>query len=332
VLEYPQGAAGSPAEDVAVTSAALGAWTERYYAEDSAPVLSLSPQYAIFGGGITDLCNPEARDVDIVIPSTGQVTDVPPLPNVPACGARIATAFGSGDAILVADSLGKRIFRLILTPQFTLAWQVIASTPGAGITKLLASSSHVYWGDATGIYRAPLGGGARTTLAASPDAHLLALDGNVLYIDRYNRDQENWTLQRMPVAGGPVTLLRTRSARFRPDFTFDATHFYFANNGLNGTNHLYKLTKSGLTLTTFRSSTTVTYSHPVVSAGHLYWMERAGVGDYSLERVHLTEGNDRDISVPLFDVSRFAVALDYLYVAGREEDEPRKPILFRGQL
>jgi hypothetical protein len=260
------------------------------------------------------------------------VSDVPPLPNVPACGVEITAAFGSNDAILVADSLGKRIFRLVLTPQWTLTWQVIASTPGADITKLLATSSHVYWDDASGIYRVPLGGGARTALAASPHAHLLALDGNVLYIDRYNPIQENWTLQRVPIAGGPATLLRTRDVGFGPDFTFDATHFYFADNRMDGTRRLDRLTKSGSTHTTFRSSTTLFYSHPIMNASHLYWMETPGLGQYSLERVHLTEGNDSDISVPLARIDGFIVAPDYLYVEGTEQGSPFDPVLFRGQL
>ena len=144
---------------------------------------------------------------------------------------------------------------------------VIANLGGsAGTQNLAVDSSYVYWSNYNDgrVMRAPLGGGAPSTLASGPanGPRGIAVDGAAVYW----ADQATGTISRMPLAGGTPTVLATGQAS-PYGVAVDGTSVYWVN--LDG-GEVRKVPKVGGAMVTLVTGE----RHPfyvVVDGGFLYW-------------------------------------------------------------
>lgn len=248
-LMVPEGAAGGAADEVAVSRQDLGSWSQRYKSQwGYTTVTSLTSQYTMFAGSDPQ-CTIAGRRVEVFLTEAGLALAAPPIPDAAAC-EKVSALWGGNNQVFVGDSGNKRIYRLMYDASWNPYWLQVVTTPGGGISRIRSSSTQVFWSDSLGMHRAPIGGGAITDMAG-PSSQMLEIDGNYLYAQRYNSADSTYTLQRFSTAGGVPTSLRTRATAFGP-ITFNASHFFFMNGDIDAQHwRIYKLTKSGSTLTTF---------------------------------------------------------------------------------
>lgn len=77
---------------------------------------------------------------------------------------------------------------------------IIATPPAfVGGRDLKTDGSYLYWADAGGIRRVPIGGGAITTLVSNTTSRHLSLDASYIYFDA------GTSIRRVPKIGGAVT-------------------------------------------------------------------------------------------------------------------------------
>ncbi len=326
-LEVPEGAAGGAADEVGVATEALGSWSERYHVQTiTGRRGSLTSQYAVWAGH--PQCGEPNRRVEAVFTAAALPLNPPLIPDGPGC-EYITLTRGGGNELFVFDQGNSRIYRLMLDANWNYYWLHVATTPGDNVTKIRHNGTYVVWSDEDGTHRAPIGGGGVTNLAAA-GTELIDMEGSILYLDRYNPGSANYTLQSMPVTGGPATSLRTMPQSFQ-GLTFNANHFYFTNiTQPHNIYVIYKLTKSGSTLSTFHD--VPMNSMPVslkVNATHLYWIKW---DDYRIQRRRLSDEKHSDIGCPGARCNELALSSDYLYAIGNEPDDTNHQSLYRGQL
>jgi hypothetical protein len=100
----------------------------------------------------------------------------------------------------------------------------IASTPGGSLW-IAVDATDIYWLELQGLMKAPIGGGAVTTLASPPvgGSNALALDAtNVYYTTR------DGNVESVPKAGGPITVVAT-SQTGASGIATDGTTLWWAN-------------------------------------------------------------------------------------------------------
>lgn len=316
--------AGDP-EAVARVSQALGNWSERWRSEEGAYVANVGTTYSVFAR-FRDDCGDEGREAQVVVTTTGVELDVPALPS-----CTNVTAAASDSVVFLGDSLRRKILYLSGTSSVDWAWTELATTPGDTISRILLSSSTVFWNDSAGIHRVPRAGGAVTTVAFSGWA--FGIEGTSLYVQTRSIEAGTFTLTRMSTSPGvaPV-ILRTHNQSFNY-LTFDANNFYWTENSFRGLSRLRRMSKSGATLSTVHSSEEVTYSETKTNGTALYWIEQAKLGEtHRLRRRNHVSGNHVTTTLPWTDYGYLTLSPTHLYLLANEDGVPPFLGLFRGSL
>jgi len=323
------GAAGSGPDDVVVTAEALGSWTSLYKAAADARTLSLTTKYAIFAYGDPDedACQTDAARVDVVLTNLGTRLDTPPLPGGD-CGTSVTGAVGDDNGVFIADYQSDSIYKLVAVPNLKWGWQKIASTTGSAYgSRMVTSSTHLYWHDSDGLQRVANSGGAVTTLAARGNMPL-GFEGSYLYAQKSgDPNQGSWplTLQRLPLSGQtPTTLHVSYTYGFSSGFNFDASFFYFIDRdgSLPGTHRLIRLTKSGSTLTVLREMAS-TDAYPLdftLNSTHYYWTQDEFEDGYRLYRQKISDGSISSIGCTA-ECGAVVVSSSNVYVIGLDTDD-----------
>lgn len=269
-LEVPEGAAGGGADDLAVVTEELGSWSKRYQAQTSGSYESLTSDYFVLAGNSSGGCN---REVEVVLMPSAVRLATPLIPDSVGCEF-ITAVYGTQGKVFVADSVVKKLWRLH-NNEAGVYWTLVASTPGIEIETIRANATHVFWSDSHGVHKAPVGGGEVTTLALGGN-DLLGLDGSNLYMQRYDFDDDLYTIFRQPIAGGTPTALRDMSYQFTASgFAFNSTHLYFLQRSGNW-HRIYKMAKNpgGVSVFAEIDPDDDWIDYLAANETHVYWVQQ----------------------------------------------------------
>jgi hypothetical protein len=98
----------------------------------------------------------------------------------------------------------------------------LAQSPAyIGVRDLATDGSYIYWVDAAGVRRVPIGGGTPTLLAATTVSQHLALDASHVYYEQNN------LILRVPKAGGSSTIAVTAAANVTAFYVDPSSGFIF---------------------------------------------------------------------------------------------------------
>jgi hypothetical protein len=322
-LEVPEGAAGGAADEVAVASAELGSWSKRYQSVHYGFERSLTSEYMVIAPGSG--CS---RVVEVILTQNATAIPAPLLPDVAGCEYVTAT-HGSQGRVFVGDSNLKRIWRLRHDEGGTF-WTQVTTTPGTLIQTIRHDGTNVYWDDTLGVHKAPILGGAITTLAGV-NHRLIDRDGSNLYIQRYNVSDDNYTLLRQPTAGGAPTTLRTMSDTFTGGFAFNSTHIYFEQTKTNDWSRIYKMAKNPGGVAVFAEvDPTVDWIHSVAaSEAHVYWLQGT---ENTLHRRRISDSDDANLECPDQWCEGLILTANYVFVMAFDFSGSDTLALWRGQL
>lgn len=275
----------SSEEDVAVTTEALGGFTELVNVGNESP-LDIGPTYTVFKAPPQAPCG----FADIVFTQTGARVPVPALPGCPNITAADSQ---SAYSVTVADRTGNKIYQLKVQTDASgnpvYSWFVLKDTSAwnASVWRMITASS-LLW-----VYTPPsfrvlddwtgytYGGGSFT-------GDMLAADVSVIYRNVFASDGM-WELQKVD-GGNSVVVLARSATSFAPGFSFDSDYFYWIETG--STNKLHRLPKAGGSISTVRSSSTVIYHAPVSNGSMMYWLEQTvSDGSMKIRRQNLSNGN-----------------------------------------
>jgi hypothetical protein len=113
----------------------------------------------------------------------------------------------------------------------------ITLSSGVNIEPGLAiQDGFAYFTGSESIYRVPIGGGTRQTLASNlNDAYYLALDAtNIYWVEAGNPLGTNGSVRQMPLSGGPIITLATNLAQ-PVAITVDSANVYWLENNNGST-------------------------------------------------------------------------------------------------
>jgi hypothetical protein len=327
-LDVPEGAAGGGADDVgdvAVLTEELGSWSKRYVTQTGG-YQSLTAQWFVTSGETSgELCD---RHVEVVsMPGANRLV-VPPIPDSPGC-EWLTDSYGAQGLVFVADAKLRKMWRLQADEGGTL-WFQVATIPGTSIDRIRHDGTHVIWSDNMGVHKAPVGGGAVTTLLGGGHK-LLDRDGSNLYVQRYNADDDDYSLLRQPIAGGAATKLRTMSSSYY-GFAFNSTHIYFGQSSFD-LHRIYKMAKpiGGISVFAEVDDDVASIYDLAANETHVYWVQdfKDARGN-RLQRRKISDASDSSIHCK-GDVwcSYLMLTPDNVFLVGQDAAENA---VWRGQL
>jgi len=169
-------------------------------------------------------------------------------------------------------------------------------------------STHVYWGDNTGIQRIAKSGGAAQVLAAGADSANLAVDSTHVYWTDWNMGAGR--IRRVAKTGGAVQDVIT--GLDNPyGIALDSTYVYFTELG---TGKAYRVNKNGTGLTSYVASDISPYMAETIAANstHVFWTDTTGTHTGRVRRAPVGGGTIEDLALGLFGPR--GVSLDSTHV------------------
>jgi hypothetical protein len=140
----------------------------------------------------------------------------------------------------------------------------ISSSTGPG-NAMAVDATTVYWGTPTAVLKAPLAGGAATTLAIGNVSDLALSGANIYYIDG-----GTYAIKSVPIGGGAVVTLAPSQAA-PAHLATDGTSVFWTNGG-DGT--VKSVPVGGGTVTTIANNQTISGYGPLgiaLSGANVYW-------------------------------------------------------------
>jgi hypothetical protein len=292
---------------------ALGGFTELWNGANGETPLCMSSTWTAFKH-VSAGC----EQIDAIQTSSGQAASVQALPT---CGT--ITAAG-GDGTLFVGTSAQKIYSTGTVaggagaggPGPIYAWQLIVSTSGSNISKILSDSTKIYWQDSSGIYRAPRNGGTSTKIGFS-NRTLLAVDGSVLWVQRDDGGGQ-YSLRTISTGtGSPELTVATNTMPFASGFFVEDSYVWWVENGAaDGYNRLRRLTKADKTVATMKLSTTVTYQLPMRAGTVLYYVDKnISNGTVTMRSHNFTTGVQTSAPVSVLDVLHMVLGSSVFFTA-----------------
>jgi hypothetical protein len=162
--------------------------------------------------------------------------------SVPTAGGSVTTvATGSQDIASIRVTNNTVVWSQTTYPAVVFAQPIggsrITLSSGVNVEPGLAiQDGFAYFTGSESIYRVPIGGGIRQTLASNlNDAYDLALDAtNIYWVEAGNPLGTNGSVRQMPLSGGPIITLATNLAQ-PVAITVDSTNVYWLENNNGNT-------------------------------------------------------------------------------------------------
>jgi hypothetical protein len=162
--------------------------------------------------------------------------------SVPTAGGSVTTvATGSQDIASIRVTNNTVVWSQTTYPAVVFAQPIggsrITLSSGVNVEPGLAiQDGFAYFTGSESIYRVPIGGGTRQTLASNlNDAYDLALDAtNIYWVEAGNPLGTNGSVRQMPLSGGPIITLATNLAQ-PVAITVDSTNVYWLENNNGST-------------------------------------------------------------------------------------------------
>jgi hypothetical protein len=162
--------------------------------------------------------------------------------SVPTAGGSVTTvATGSQDIASIRVTNNTVVWSQTTYPAVVFAQPIggsrITLSSGVNVEPGLAiQDGFAYFTGSESIYRVPIGGGIRQTLASNlNDAYDLALDAtNIYWVEAGNPLGTNGSVRQMPLSGGPIITLATNLAQ-PVAITVDSTNVYWLENNNGST-------------------------------------------------------------------------------------------------
>lgn len=162
--------------------------------------------------------------------------------SVPTAGGSVTTvATGSQDIASIRVTNNTVVWSQTTYPAVVFAQPIggsrITLSSGVNVEPGLAiQDGFAYFTGSESIYRVPIGGGTRQTMASNlNDAYDLALDAtNIYWVEAGNPLGTNGSVRQMPLSGGPIITLATNLAQ-PVAITVDSTNVYWLENNNGST-------------------------------------------------------------------------------------------------
>ena len=194
-------------------------------------------------------------------------------------------------------------------------------------------ATHIYFGDPCSIKKVGKNGGAVTTIVTDvcwgPNPIAVDNSGNLFYI-LTSALTSTWTLKRVNINGGDVSILATVSTQFN-DIALDSFYVYWTEQGVlphgnppvAGRGAVKKVAKIGGEVTTLATGLNASFGSALDSKnGYLYWVENGtwtndiyNAHTGSIKRVHIAGGPIVTLKDSLNYPSTIQVDSSYLYWA-----------------
>ena len=174
---------------------------------------------------------------------------------------------------------------------------------------LALDSTHVYWGDHSGIRRVAKTGGAVQVLVAGTDSANLAVDDTYVYWTELGFGDGR--VRRVLKAGGAAQNVATgRDGPYA--VALDATHVYFTELH---TGKVYQVGKDGSGLTAYFASDISPYMAESVAVNntHVFWTDTTGTHTGRVRRVAKGGGTVENLALGLFGPGHVQLTSTHVY-------------------